>query len=170
MTPSPTEIRAEAVAAEIRRAEVVAAEIRRAEIAKAENRAKIRAEGNVADENIASEIRAEIHAVPSTTMKGTMASLPSTTVAPNSTVESLLSSVTPASLELPSVSATISSNWTAMLSTRHNDALLSFSSEVQQAIYEDTDRLANDGPINRKIIDFMEYLICLLYTSPSPRD
>ena len=46
-----------------------------------------------------------------------------------------------------------------MLSTRHNDTLLSFSSEVQQAIYEDTDRLANGGPINRKIIDFMEYLI-----------
>ena len=46
-----------------------------------------------------------------------------------------------------------------MLSTRHNDALLSFRGEVQQAIYEDTDRLADGAPINCKIIDFMEYLI-----------
>ena len=46
-----------------------------------------------------------------------------------------------------------------MLSTRHNDALLSFSNKVQQSIYEDTDRLANGKSINRNIIDFMEYLI-----------
>eukprot|EP00751_Fragilariopsis_kerguelensis_P026470 CAMPEP_0170867924 /NCGR_PEP_ID=MMETSP0734-20130129/23176_1 /TAXON_ID=186038 /ORGANISM="Fragilariopsis kerguelensis, Strain L26-C5" /LENGTH=68 /DNA_ID=CAMNT_0011245443 /DNA_START=667 /DNA_END=870 /DNA_ORIENTATION=+ len=46
-----------------------------------------------------------------------------------------------------------------MLSTRHHDDLLNFSGEVQQSIYEDMDRLANGGPINRKIIDFMENLI-----------
>ena len=46
-----------------------------------------------------------------------------------------------------------------MLSTQHHDALQTFSGEVQQLIYKDTDRLANDGSINHKIIDFMEYLI-----------
>ena len=93
-------------------------------------------------------------------MQATVVSLPSTTVALASTVVSLPStSMTPVSLELPSVSATTSSSWTPMLSTRHHDALQSFNDEVQQSIYEDTDRLANGGPINRKIIDFMEYLI-----------
>ena len=46
-----------------------------------------------------------------------------------------------------------------MLSTRHHEALQSFNGDVQQSIYEDMDRVANGGPINRKIIDFMEYLI-----------
>ena len=93
-------------------------------------------------------------------MKATVVSLPSTTVASVSTMRSLpLTSVTPASLELPSVSATTSSSWTPMLSTRHYDALQSFSGEVQQSIYEDTDQLANGGPINCKIINFMDYLI-----------
>ena len=93
MTPTPpvrgiaaAELR---VASEIR-AEATAAEIR-AEIANAEIRA---------DENVASEIRAdknvtseaEMFDVPSTAIKGTMASLPSITVTPASTV-------TPALLE-----------------------------------------------------------------------
>ena len=89
-------------------------------------------------------------------MKATVVSLP----APASTVASLPStSVGPVSLELPSVSATTSSSWTPILSTRHHDVFLNFSVEVQQSIYEDTDRLANGGPINRKIVDFKEYLI-----------
>ena len=146
---------------EIRAAEIHAnAEIRAAEIhANAEIHAKAEIRANA-------KIRAS-QAAPFTTVpvtvpvtKATVVSLPSTTVTPVSTVGSLPStSMTPASLELPSVSATTSSSWTLMLSTRYHDALQNFSSEVQQSIYEDTDRLANGGPINRKIINFMEYLI-----------
>ena len=139
--PEPEEIRDTQPVRGIAASELrVAAEIR-AETAAAEIRAEITKAKNCADKSVALEIRAEktkaeIRAAPSTTvMKGTMVSLPSTTVAPASTVGSLSStSVTPASLELPSVSATISSSWTPMLSTRHNDALLSFSGEVQQSI------------------------------------
>jgi len=117
-----------------------------------------------ANKNTAAEIRARPVQAGSSAdvpvMKATVVSLPSTTVAPASTVMSLPStSVTPTSSELPSVSATTSSNWTQMLSTQHNDALSSFSNDVQQAIYTDTDRLADGKPFNRNIIDFMEYLI-----------
>mmetsp|Transcript_33243 Transcript_33243/g.37178 ORF Transcript_33243/g.37178 Transcript_33243/m.37178 type:complete len:93 (-) Transcript_33243:4-282(-) len=79
-------------------------------------------------------------------MKVTVASLPSTTV-------------TSISLELPSISSTTLSSLTLMLSTRHHETLLNLWGEVQQRIYEDTDRLVNGGPINRKIVYFMEYLI-----------
>ena len=127
-------------------AEIRVAEIRVAEI-------------HVNAEICAAEIRA-FQAAPSNTvlvMKATVVSLPSTTVAPVSTMGSLPStSVTPASLKVPSVTATTSSSWTPMLSTQHHDALQSFCDEVQQSIYEDTDRLANGGPINCTIIDFTE--------------
>ena len=46
-----------------------------------------------------------------------------------------------------------------MIFTRHCEALLNLSQEAQQLIYTDTDRLANEGPCNHHIFDFMEYLI-----------